>query len=93
MFFKLLSRLLSAYVPTREPMCHPGKKVLTRTRQEPSSPILEPRCRFSRKSISKSLVSYARNMEACILPMLPRIAASTKKRYVKSQFLCHQEGR
>jgi hypothetical protein len=55
------------------------KKLLTRTRQEPSGPVLEPRCGFPRKTISRSLASCARNMGARILRTLPRIAASMRK--------------
>jgi hypothetical protein len=42
-------------------------------------PVLELRCRFPRKSISRSLASFVRSMGARILCTLPRIAASTRK--------------
>jgi hypothetical protein len=67
------------YVHTRKPMCLPERKLLTRTRQKPSVPVLELHCGFPRKSISRSLASFARNMGVCILCTLPRIAAGTKR--------------
>jgi hypothetical protein len=60
-------------------MCHPVRKLLTRMRQEPSGPVLEPQSRLKRKSVLRSLASCARNMGARILRMLPKIAASTRK--------------
>jgi hypothetical protein len=55
------------------------KKLLTRTRREPSGPALEPQSRFSRKSFSRSPASYARNMGARILRTLPKIAVGMRK--------------
>jgi hypothetical protein len=62
-----------------KPMRNPSRKLLTRTRQEPSSPILEPRSRFPRKSILRSPANYARNMGARILRTLPRTVAGMRK--------------
>jgi hypothetical protein len=56
-----------------------GEKASQKSKAGAKQPNMEPRCRFPRKSASRSLVSYARNMGACILHMLPRIAASTRK--------------
>jgi hypothetical protein len=76
--FKLLSGLLSTFVPMRRPMRHPVRKLLTRTRQEPSSPAMVPQSRLPRKSVSRSLGSCARNLGARILRTLPKIAASMR---------------
>jgi hypothetical protein len=70
---------IEPYVPTRKPLCHLERKLLIKERQEPSGPILELHCGFPKKSASRSLVSYARNMGARILRMLPKIAASMRK--------------
>jgi hypothetical protein len=56
-----------------------GEKASQKSKAGAKRPNTEPRCRFPRKSALRSLVSYARNMGARILCMLPRIAASTKK--------------
>jgi hypothetical protein len=63
----------------RKPTHHPARKLLTRTRQEPSNPVMVPQSRLTRKTISRSLASCERNMGARILPMLPKIAASMSK--------------
>jgi hypothetical protein len=76
---QLLSRLLSKCVPPRKPMHNLARKFLTRTRQEPSGPVLEPQSRLPRKSILRGHASCARKMGACILCMLPKIAAVTRK--------------
>ncbi len=78
-FFKLLSRLSSVYVPIRRPMRHPARKLLTNTMQEPSGPVMVPQSRLTRKSASRSLASCARNLGARILCTLPKIAASMRK--------------
>jgi hypothetical protein len=77
--FKLLSKLLSVYVPLRKSMCHRARKLLTRTGQEPRGPVMVTRSRLTRKSILRSLASCARNMGARILCMLPKIAANIEK--------------
>jgi hypothetical protein len=78
--FKLLLGLLSAYhVSRRKPMRHPARKLLTRTRQKPCSPVLEPGCRLPRKSILRSLASCGRNLVARTLCTSPKIAASMRK--------------
>ncbi len=74
-----LTRLSSMYVPMRRPMRHPARKLLTRTRQEPSSPVMVPQSRLTRNSFLRSLASCARNLGARILRMLPKIAASMRK--------------
>ncbi len=56
-----------------------GEKASQKSEAGASDPILEPHCRFPRKSTSRSLVSYARNMGAHIRRTLPRIAACTRK--------------
>jgi hypothetical protein len=76
--FKLLSRLLSVWVPQRKPMHNPARKLLRRTRQEPSSPVLEPRSKFPRESVSRSPANYARNMGVRIPHMLPRTVCSAQ---------------
>ncbi len=77
--FKLLLRLSSACVPQRKPMRNLARKLLTRTRQEPSSPLLELRSRFTRKSVSRSPANYVKIMGACILCTLPRTVAGMRK--------------
>jgi hypothetical protein len=52
-----LKAIEHVYVPLRKPMRHPARKLLTRTRQEPSGPVLEPQSRLTRKSILISLAS------------------------------------
>jgi hypothetical protein len=56
-----------------------ARKLLTRTRQEPSGPVMVPQSRLTRKSVLRSLASCARNMGAHILHTLPKIAASMRK--------------
>jgi hypothetical protein len=73
------SRLSSACVPRRKPMYNPARKLLRRTRQETSNPVLEPQSKFPRKSILRSPANYARNMGACIPHMLPRTVAGRRK--------------
>jgi hypothetical protein len=77
--FRLLSKLLSAYVPLRKPTRHLARKVLTRTRQEPSGPVMVPQSRLARKSVLRSLASCATNIGACTLCMLSKIATSMRK--------------
>jgi hypothetical protein len=74
-----LETIKRVYVHVRKPTCHPARKLLTRTRQEPSGPVMVPQSRLTRKSVSKSLASCARNMGVRILHMLPKIAASMRK--------------
>jgi hypothetical protein len=77
---------LQASLKAIERVCTPkkahapsSKKLITRTRQEPSGPVLEPQSRLTRKSVLRSLASCARNMGAHILHSLPKIAASARK--------------
>ncbi len=63
----------------KRPMHHPARKLLTRMRQEPSNPVLEPPSRLTRKSVLRGLASCARNMGGHILCTLPKIAANTRK--------------
>ncbi len=78
--FKLLLMLLSACVPQRKPMRNPLRKLFTRTRQEPSGPVLKPRSRLPPgKSVLRGPANFARKMGACILCTLPRTAAGTRK--------------
>ncbi len=72
-------KAISAYVPMRKPTHHLGRKLLTRTRQEPSGPVMVPRSRLTRKSVSRSLARCARNLGARILRTLPKTAASMRK--------------
>ncbi len=74
----------------RKPMCYPARKLLTRMRQEPSGPVLEPQSRLTRKSILRSLASCARNMGAPILQRLPQVQ---ERQNGESQFPHRQEGR
>jgi hypothetical protein len=57
----------------------PVRKLLTRMRQDPSSPVMVPQSRLTRKSISRGLASCARILGACILRTLPKTAASMRK--------------
>jgi hypothetical protein len=43
-------------------MCNPVRKLLTKTRHEPSGPVLEPRSRLTRKSTLRGLASCTINM-------------------------------
>ncbi len=63
----------------KKPMCNPARKLLTRTRQEPSGPVLEPQSRFPRKSVLRGLANYVRNMGAHILRTLLRTVEGTRK--------------
>jgi hypothetical protein len=56
-----------------------ARKLLTRARQDTSGPVLEPRSKFPRKSVLRSLANYARNMGARIPRMLPRTVVGTRK--------------
>jgi hypothetical protein len=56
------------------------RKLLRRARQEPSSPVLELRSRFPRKSVLRSLANYVKSMGAHIPCTLSRSVTSTRKR-------------
>jgi hypothetical protein len=77
----------SAYVPMKRPMCHLAKKLLTSMRQEPKNPVMVPQSRLTRKSVSRSLTSCARNLGVRILCMLPKIVASMRKMEQERQML------
>jgi hypothetical protein len=46
-------------------MRNPARKLLTRTKQELSSPVLEPQSKLPRKSVLRGPASCARNMGGC----------------------------
>ncbi len=77
--FRHLLRRSSACVRRIKSMCNPARKLLRKTRQEPSSPVLELWSRFPRKSISRSLANYVRSMGARIPRMPPRTVAGMRK--------------
>jgi hypothetical protein len=56
-----------------------GKKASHKNKAVAKRPVMVPRSRLTRKSVSRSLVSCARNMGACILRTLPKTAASMRK--------------
>ncbi len=60
-------------------MRNSARKLLTRTRQEPSGPVLEPQSKLPRKSILRGPANFARNMGARILRMLPRTVSGKRK--------------
>jgi hypothetical protein len=63
----------------KKPMRNLARKLLRRTRQEPSGPVLEPQSRLTRKSVLRGPASCARNMGARLLCTPPKIAAGTRK--------------
>ena len=67
-------------------MCNLARTLLTRTRQEPSGPVMELQSRFPGKPILRGPANYARNMGARILYTLPKTAASEKDRMTKADF-------
>jgi hypothetical protein len=60
-------------------MPHLGRELLRKTRQEPSSPILELQSRFPRKSISRGIATCARSMGVHTPQTLSRIVVGTRK--------------
>jgi hypothetical protein len=79
-------RSLQASPKTIEQVCTPekahgpcGKNASQKSKEEPSSPVLEPQSRLPRKSVLSGPTSCVRHMGVRILRMLPKIATGTRK--------------
>ncbi len=72
-------RLLSTYVPKKEPPHKPMRRISSRARKETRSLVPSLRARFPRKLASRSIATCARNMGVHIPCTIPRIVVGKQK--------------